>query len=728
MKKNLRSDDFINGILNSYSQVFFATNKLFAIILILVSLMDPNAGLAGFLSVVIANITAYGLGFNKLEINKGLYGFNSLLVGLGMGYYFQASIPLLIMIIAASILTLFFVTLFKGILQKYGLPFLSIPFLFGLWTIMISSGSFEGLGISEKGIYTLNQLYGLGGVNLVHFYEWLSDIPLANSLKIYFNSVGAIFFQFNVLAGIFLAIGLLIYSRIAFLLSVYGFYIAYVFYTLLGGNIAELSYTYIGFNYILTAIAIGGYFMIPSKKTFAWLLLLIPLVTLVTISLAKIFSLYNLSVYSLPFNIVVILFIYALKFRMKPKEDLMEVLIQQGQPERNLYSFQNQKINAYHRNLIPFKLPFYGTWKVSQAHDGEYTHKEGWRFAWDFIAVDEEGVQYKNDGLFPHDYLCYGKSVISPGAGTVEEVIDNIPDNDIGKANIHDNWGNSVVIKHSEFLYSSLNHLKSGSLIVKPGDKITCGQKIGEVGNSGRSPYPHLHFQFQLTPYVGSETYKYPISYYILEEKNRFHFKTFDEPLKDQMVKNVDSNLLIKQAFSFVPGQKLEVNYTQNGIKNEEKWEVYTTAYNQSYIYDHESQSVAYFVNDGNLLYFTHYEGSKKDLLYHFYLAFYKVLLASYKDVSLTDEFPQNAVFKFPWLQIQDFFAPFYLFLKSSYSSRVVLIDNPLQPSQINFESVVQKKIFKNIIGESPYKTIIKSGLIVLEMDTPELKIYAEIK
>lgn len=728
MKNNLRSDDFINGILNSYSQVFFATNKLFAIILILISLMDPNAGLAGFLSVVIANITAYGLGFNRLEINKGLYGFNSLLVGLGIGYYFQASIPLLVIIIAASILTLFFVTLFKGFLQKYGLPFLSLPFLFGLWTIMISSGSFESLGISEKGIYTLNQLYGLGGVKLVHFYEWLSNIPIANSLKIYFNSVGAIFFQFNVLAGIFLAVGLLIYSRIAFLLSVYGFYIAYVFYTLLGGNIAELSYTYIGFNYILTAIAIGGYFMIPSKKTFAWLLLLIPLVTLITISLSKIFSLYHLSVYSLPFNIVVLLFIYALKFRVKPKEDLMEVLIQQGQPERNLYSFQNQKINAFHRNLIPFKLPFHGTWKVSQAHDGEYTHKEVWRFAWDFIVVNEEDLQYRNDGLFPHDYLCYGKSVISPGAGTVEEVIDNIPDNEIGKANIHDNWGNTVVIKHAEYLYSSLNHLKSGSIIVKPGDKITCGQKIGEVGNSGRSPYPHLHFQFQLTPYVGSETYKYPISYYILEERNHFHFKTFDVPLKDHLVKNVDSNLLIKQAFSFIPGQKLDIIYTHNGVKKEEKWEIYTTAYNQSYIYDPESQSLAYFVNDGNLLYFTHYEGSKKDLLYHFYLAFYKVLLASYKDVPLNDEFPQNAVFKFPLLQLQDFFAPFYLFLKISYSSRVVLIDNPLQPSQIDFESLVKKKMFKKVIGEQLYKSCVKNGMIILEIDTPELKVYAEIQ
>lgn len=728
MKDQFRSDEFINGILNSYSQVFFATNRSFSIILIVVSMIDLNSGLAGFLSVVAANLTAYGLGFNRQEISKGLFGFNSLLVGLGIGYYFKASIPLLIIVIAASILTLFFVTLFKGILQKYGLPFLSLPFLFGLWTIMISSKSFETLGISEKGIYMLNQLYGIGGAKLVRLYEWLNEIPLNDSLRIYFNAVGAIFFQFKTLAGVFIAVGILLYSRIAFLLSLYGFYIAYVFYSILGGNIAELSYTYIGFNYILTAIAIGGYFLVPSRKTFAWLLLLIPLVTLVTISLSGIFSLYHLSVYSLPFNIVVLLFIYTLKFRMRPKEDLTEVLVQQGHPERNLYSFHNQKINAFHRNLIPFKLPFYGNWTVSQGHDGEYTHREDWKYAWDFIVLDEKGLQYKNEGLYPQDYHCYGKSVIAPGAGTVEEVVNNVPDNEIGKTNLTSNWGNTVIIKHSEYLYSSLNHLRPGSVTVKVGDKVLCGQKIAEVGNSGRSPYPHLHFQFQLTPYIGSETYNYPISYYMLNGKQDMHFKTFDIPGKDQLVCNIDTSMVMKQAFSFVPGQKLEITYKINGEEMTENWEINTNAYNRSYIIDRENQSIAYFVNDSNLLYFTHFEGSRKSILYYFYLGFYKVLQATYKNVSLEDEIPQNVVFKFPWLHIQDFVSPFFLFLKSVYSSKLVFVDNPLQPAELTFKSEVTRKIFRKVTGHHEFEIHIKPGYLGFKIIGDNIDTYAEIK
>ena len=452
----------LNGIINSYSQVFFSDNRFFAIILLLVSLIDPNAGMAGLVSVIISTLTAWLIGLNRAEIEKGIYGFNSLLVGLGIGYFFKSSIELYLIILTASILTLMFVTIFRGILQKYGLPFLSIPFLFGIWTVILASDYFASLGISQKGIYTLNILYGLGGNTLVNLYERLNAMHLGFSLETYFKSIGAIFFQFSTIAGILIAAGLLIFSRIAFLLSIYGFYIAFFFYRFLGGNLAELSYTYIGFNYILTAIAIGGFFMIPSKKTFFWLLILIPIVTMITLSLSGIFSIFHLSIYALPFNIVVLLFLYLMKFRLFPAPGLTEVFYQQNSPERNLYSFYNQKSNAFHRRLMNFSLPFHGSWTVLQAHNGEYTHKEEWRHAWDFIVYGENGKQFRNNGDFPHDYYCFGKSVLAPASGTVVEIVNDIADNDIGNVNLENNWGNSVIIKHHDYLYSSLNHLKSG--------------------------------------------------------------------------------------------------------------------------------------------------------------------------------------------------------------------------------------------------------------------------
>jgi len=122
------------GVLNSYSQIFFSDNKLLSILLIIVSFIDPYAGITGILSVIITNIFAIWLGYDKTKITKGYYGFNVLLVGLGLGVSFQLSLALLVIVILISILTLLLTLVLEGVIGKYYLPYLSIPFLilFGL--------------------------------------------------------------------------------------------------------------------------------------------------------------------------------------------------------------------------------------------------------------------------------------------------------------------------------------------------------------------------------------------------------------------------------------------------------------------------------------------------------------------------------------------------------------------------------------------------------------------
>ena len=54
--------------------------------------------------------------------------------------------------------------------------------------------------------------------------------------------------------------------------------------------------------------------------------------------------------------------------------------------------------------------------------------------------------------------------------------------------------GNYIILKCGE-VYPLLAHLKNGSLRVRTGDTVRTGQQLGEVGNSGSSIQPHLHFQ-----------------------------------------------------------------------------------------------------------------------------------------------------------------------------------------------------------------------------------------
>ena len=55
-------------------------------------------------------------------------------------------------------------------------------------------------------------------------------------------------------------------------------------------------------------------------------------------------------------------------------------------------------------------------------------------------------------------------------------------------------YGNYVVIKHSDGLYTGYAHLSQ--LSVSQGDTVSQGQKIGNMGTTGPSTGPHLHFQF----------------------------------------------------------------------------------------------------------------------------------------------------------------------------------------------------------------------------------------
>ena len=78
--------------MNSYALVFFSNNRAFAWILLIVTFFDYISGLAGLVSIIISNSVAWLAGLNIDKIRKGYYGFNSLLVGLGLGLFFAATL------------------------------------------------------------------------------------------------------------------------------------------------------------------------------------------------------------------------------------------------------------------------------------------------------------------------------------------------------------------------------------------------------------------------------------------------------------------------------------------------------------------------------------------------------------------------------------------------------------------------------------------------------------
>jgi len=703
---------FIQGVFRSYSQIFFSENYWFAIPLVIVSFLDLSAGLCGLLSVVTANLAASTLKFDKFMITKGIYGYNSLLVGLGLGYYYELTLVVLAIAVFSGFFTLLVNIAFQGILGKYYLPYLSLPFVICIWIALSAGWMVTGIEGNQSGVYLLNKLFNIGGYPLVELHQWWITNITSDFLNSYLKSLGAIFFQFNVFAGVVVAIALLFYSRIAFLLSLLGYVIAYLAYTFLGMDMTQLGYTYIGFNFILGAIAIGGYFYIPSWHSFLWALGITPVIALVAAGLFGLLKPFNLPILAIPFNIVLLTLMYSLRFRVV-QSNFKEVLIQEGTPERNLYSYQSFAKRFPNYGWIHIKLPFFGEWYVNQGHDGEHTHKGEWAHAWDFVIVNSELSQFKDEGNYAKDYYCYGQNVIAPADGSVVAVEDGIDDNIVGDVNTSKNWGNTIIVKHAEGLFSKLCHLQKGSIVVKVGDNIHYGQIIGKVGNSGRSPFPHLHFQLQSTPYIGSKTLKYPLSAFLEEGKE---IKTFSYPSKGQKVKAVEEDALLKKAFNLIPGTKM--NWSIKSSKNLEtvSWEVFTNTYNKSYIYCLATKSIAYFQNDGVYFYFTHFVGDRESLLFSFYQAAFRVPLVYVNGYISTDYLPVNQAFKGWRLFLHDFTAPFYLYLKTKIEVSMIRRGSEFDTDSIEYHSELSGFSFNRLIWTKNFNlTVLKDNSIQLE-------------
>lgn len=685
------------GLLNSFSQIYFSNGKMLAILLVVVTFFDVGGGLAGVLAILATQLTALLFNFDHKNIREGTYSYNSAMVGVAIGIFYQFNFSLIVLLVISSILTFLFTVWFLNHFAAKGLPFLSIPFLLVTWLIIIGGINFSALELQEKAELTLVTFFPQLFENTTNF---ITTLPFADVLILYFRSLGAILFQYNDLAGVVIALGILINSRISFLLSLYGFVLGFLFYRFMEADFSHLIYSYIGFNFILTAIALGGFFIVASSRSFLLLMFVIPLIAFIISGTHGLFQIFGLPLYSLPFNIIVLTVLYALNQRGETQK-LHKVYIQHFSPEKNHYKHFNTVNRFSGQTYFNISLPVMGFWRISQGYNGKITHKDDYQFALDFDVTDTENKTYKKNGYELEDYYCFNLPVIAPASGWVVAVIDGIEDNAIKDVNLQQNWGNTIVIKHGEYLFSKLSHLKNKSILVTKGEYVYKGQVIAYCGSSGRSPEPHLHFQIQKSPFVGAKTLMHPIDYFLTKTNDSLQFHSFDVPKEQVEVCNINATPLLSKAFHFIPGQ--EICVTTNGNETI-KWEVFANSLNQTYIYCHKSKALAYFVNNGTLFYFTDYYGVNNTMLHHFYKASHKVLLGYYSGIEIYDKLLISDTFKKPLNILHDFTAPFFHYLTSNYYFSFVSIDNEHSPSEIHFTTTIKGKIMKKTIITSTYR------------------------
>lgn len=112
-------------------------------------------------------------------------------------------------------------------------------------------------------------------------------------------------------------------------------------------------------------------------------------------------------------------------------------------------------------------------------------------------ALSYDGHQGTDFALPTTAEMRNGVAVLAAADGTVRATRDGMADQIFADADMTTidgrDCGNGVVIDHVDGWQTQYCHIRRGSIAVQQGQTVTAGQKLGLIGLSGRTQFPHLH-------------------------------------------------------------------------------------------------------------------------------------------------------------------------------------------------------------------------------------------
>lgn len=197
--------------------------------------------------------------------------------------------------------------------------------------------------------------------------------------------------------------------------------------------------------------------------------------------------------------------------RRSPKDDHRGVPVPKGSTTPRTITFTGAGTTVSTRRPIRIGAPLQGQgWLVGNgccfpinAHRGTANTIDGTtyiaeRFAIDFVRLDQAHRLYIGPVDLLTSYPYFGDPIHAVADGVVVRTQDGLPEATPGSmppgATVQTAGGNYIVVRIATGQYAFYAHLQPGSLRVKPGDRVSRGQIIGLLGNTGNTDAPHLHF------------------------------------------------------------------------------------------------------------------------------------------------------------------------------------------------------------------------------------------
>jgi murein DD-endopeptidase len=149
-----------------------------------------------------------------------------------------------------------------------------------------------------------------------------------------------------------------------------------------------------------------------------------------------------------------------------------------------------------------------GPWAAVYSSDWERGHRRVFytvegitrlpgRHTIDFVKLDDAGRTTRDDVDLVVKSFGYGSEVLAVRDATVAAVRDNMPEVARVSARVknkqEDAAGNYVSLDLGGGRFAVYEHLKPGSVRVRPGQRVRRGEVIGQIGFTGDATGPHLH-------------------------------------------------------------------------------------------------------------------------------------------------------------------------------------------------------------------------------------------
>lgn len=257
---------FIDWCLRGIGQVVFQNNPLSgAIILIGILVNSWIYAAICLLGVAASTLTAVILKADRGLIRDGLFGFNGALVALALVAFTSedfrmGAVPSVAMVVylvcGAALSTMAFASI-AALLGPHKVAPLTMPFVLIGWLFLFAILKFDAIDAGPMAKPVSPEQFSYAAEYVLP--TWYMGIG---------NSIGQIFFQDNWITGYIILVGIAVHTRIGAGMGLLGAIIGTGVAALFGGPEGAIRDGLFGYNSALTAMALGGMFLVLTWHSF----------------------------------------------------------------------------------------------------------------------------------------------------------------------------------------------------------------------------------------------------------------------------------------------------------------------------------------------------------------------------------------------------------------------------------------------------------------------------